>query len=162
MPIKLVTKNNKEIPFTPTPFEVIQRMKEEYERLIWTFSSDALQRRFPGKPGIKDAKSAWVSRKELEALLNDNNADGMRIYYGCHFESTGDFNPHLDYHGLHNLILVATKDKRDPENPKYEHSEDQLRVSENPQEANSVIFSGEYDGMGDDMLPLCPPRCPQP
>ncbi len=97
-----------------------------------------------------------ISRSEIEQLLNDNKGDGIRIYYGCHKNSTmGEAG--VEYQGLHNVILVATQSIEGQ--PGY-MSHDLLKESKNAEEANSVVATlTGYDGVGDDLVPLCPPRC---
>jgi hypothetical protein len=160
MPIKLLKKDEKHLE-EATPLKMIRRMAAEYKRVLYPFANENLRRRRPEVPQIKDTLSAWVSRKELEALLDDNKANGMRIYFGIHPDTRGDLNPDQDLYGRHNVILVATIDSVSPENPTTENSVNQLKESTDPSEANSIITSGEYEGMGADYLSLCPPRCPK-
>lgn len=127
-------------------------MREAYERTIRKLSTQNLKKTFPDRPLIEDASSTWISRKDLEALLNANNADGLRIYYGCHYQSTHD-DPKLDYNGLHNLIFVATKDSTDPDNPTPQTSVDQLS-DDKGDEPTDFEGSAAADGL------LCPPLCP--
>ncbi len=142
----------------PVSKRTLISMRNEYDKTIRQISSANLKKRFTERPDIEDASSAWVSRKDLEKLLNDNNANGLRVYYGCHHESTNS-DPAKDYKGLHNIILVATKDDLDPENPTCENSKDQLKDEERkPQEATSIQ---NYAGAGADLFPLCPPLCPK-
>jgi hypothetical protein len=161
MPIKLITENEKGV-LVPTPLEIIRKMIADYQKHLYPLANHQLRTRRPDVPKITDARSAWVSRKELEALLDDNNANGMRIYYGIHHDHTPstEINSPWNNYGRHNVILVATIDNVDSKNPTTENSKDQLKQSPNIELANSVITSGEYEGMGDDQLPLCPPRCP--
>ncbi len=130
-------------------------MREEYEKTIRKTSTENLKKKFADRPWIEDASSTWVSRKELEKLLNANNADGLRIYYGCHHQSTHD-DARNDYHGLHNLIFVATKDSKDQQNPATESSVDQLNdATDTESEALS-----DYKGVAATGGLLCPPYCP--
>lgn len=126
-------------------------MREAYERTIRKTSTENLRRTFPDKPWIEEAASTWISRKDLETLLNANNADGLRIYYGCHHQSTHQ-DPRQDYNGLHNLIFVATKDSADPQNPSPQTSVDQLSddKGDTPPDFEG---SAATDGL------LCPPFC---
>lgn len=141
----------------PISKSTMMKMREAYEKNIRKFSTENLKQKFPERPWIQDAASAWVSRKELEELLNANNADGLRIYYGCHHENTHK-EPVLDYIGLHNLIFVATKDSVYAEKPRTETSIDQL---------NNLATSGseqptDYEGSAGEYIQLCPPNCPKP
>lgn len=131
-------------------------MREAYEENIRKTSTENLKKRFPDRQWIEDAQSTWVSRKDLEQLLDANNADGLRIYYGCHFQKTND-DPKLDQHGLHNLIFVATKDSGTSNFPSTETSLDQLW--------DDNITGDEpngYEGAAADATQLCPPYCPPP
>ena len=136
----------------PTSKQTVMKMREAYEKSIRKSSTENLKKKFPERPWIQDASSTWISRKELEALLNANNADGLRVYYGCHFESTNN-DTARDFNGLHNLIFVATKDSANAENPKSETSIDQLKDtgSEEPTSYEGAAESGGF---------LCPPYCP--
>lgn len=136
----------------PVSKDSINKMRQEYENTLRKDATANLKKKFPDKPWIEEATSAWVSRRELEAILNDNKANGLRIYYGCHHESTNS-DPQKDLHGLHNVILVATKDDIDPENPTLQNSKDQLKEGE-------PLSTSDYSGSGGDALPLCPPVCP--
>lgn len=139
----------------PTSKATVMKMREAFENTIRKTSTENLRKRFPDRPWIEEAKSTWVSRKELNELLEANNADGLRIYYGCHDKSTSD-KPVLDCLGLHNSIFVATKDSVDPQNPTTETSVDQLN--------DTTGLTGEeptdYDGNAGEFATLCPPRCP--
>lgn len=165
MPIKLITPVKNGIPLTPTPKEQMIKMIKEYRDTFHAESSIRLRERFPDRTFpdgslFCDAKSAWVSRSEIEELLSDNpGADGIRIYYGCHKESTKK-EAGVEYQGMHNIIFVATKSVWEQEGYK---SEDLLNESKNPEEANSIIVNGitGYEGEGGDMVPLCPPHCPK-
>lgn len=139
----------------PTAKKTVMKMKEAYDKAIRKASSENLKKKFPDRPGIADAASSWVSRKDLEALLNANNADGLRIYYGCHHKSTNN-DPKYDFHGLHNLILVATKDSADSQNPKTETSVDLLKDFDEDAELLT------YDGAAGTDMAICPPVCLPP
>ncbi len=137
----------------PISKATIDKMKEEYEKTIRKSSTKNLKKKFPNRPWIEEAKSVWVSKKELLALLEDNKANGLRIHFGCHHESTNK-DPKADMHGLHTVILVATVDNVNPENPSTENSVDQLK------EGTTLGDSSDsYGGSGGDGLPACPPTC---
>ena len=146
----------------PVSNAAFMKMKEEYEKTLRKSSTENLRKKFPDRPWIREVQSAWVSKKELLALLEDNNANGLRIHYGCHHESTHK-DPKADYRGLHNVILVATIDSVNPDNPTTENSVDQLKEAKNPEDANSITsttsISGSYSGNAGDLVPLCPPQC---
>lgn len=139
----------------PISTAAIMKMKQEYEQTLRKLSTESLKQRFPDRPWIEEVQSAWVSKKELLALLEDNSANGLRIHYGCHNESTSQ-DPTADYLGLHNVILVATIDSVNPDNPTTENSLDQLK-DDNISKAESN--TGSYTGSGGDALPTCPPTC---
>lgn len=137
----------------------INKMREEYDNTLRKISTENLRKRFPERPWIEEVSSAWVSRKELEDLLNDNNANGLRIYYGCHHESTSN-DPHQDYHGLHNVILVATKDSVNLKQPTMKNSKDQILEGGIKASTTNDEKPEDYSGSGGDAVPLCPPNCP--
>lgn len=139
----------------PTTKRTVTKMRDAYEKTIRKTSTENLKKKFTDRPWIEEASSSWVSRKDLDALLDANNADGLRIYYGCHHESTNG-DPHSDFNGLHNLIFVATKDAANPQNPKIETSVDQLKDFEEGAELLT------YDGAAASDIALCPPKCPPP
>lgn len=141
----------------PTSKKTVTKMREEYEKTIRKTSTENLKKKFADRPWIEEASSTWVSRKELEKLLNANNADGLRIYYGCHHQSTHD-DLKLDHHGLHNLIFVATKDSINAQDPKTKTSIDQLS-DEVPTETGSEELT-TYKGAAIADALLCPPWCP--
>lgn len=138
----------------PTAKKTVTKMRDAYEKAIRRSSTESLKKKFPDRPWIEDATSIWVSRKDLDALLNANNADGLRIYYGCHHEST-DTDPKKDYNGLHNLIFVATKNSGGAENPTSETSIDQLSDTTGDEPT-------DFDGAAGTNGALCPPYCPVP
>jgi hypothetical protein len=145
----------------PVSKSEIEKMKALYEETICKSSTENLRKKFPNKPSIAEAQSAWVSKKELLELLEHNNANGLRIHYGCHHESTHS-DPNADCHGLHNVILVATVDSVNPDNPTPGNSVDQLSDG-NSSNTSAVTIAVEntdsYGGNGGDALPLCPPNC---
>jgi len=143
----------------PVSNAAIIKMKVEYENTLRKSSTENLRKKFPDRPWIQEVQSAWVSKNELLALLEDNKANGLRIHYGCHNESTSK-DPRADYLGLHNVILVATIDSVNPDNPTTENSVDQLDVTKTEQANAMLPPPGSYGGSGGDLIPLCPPNCP--
>ena len=143
----------------PVSKDAIMKMKEEYEKSFHKHSTKNLKKKFPDRPWIQEVQSAWISKNELLALLEDNNANGLRIHYGCHHESTHK-DPRKDYHGLHNIILVATVDAVNPEKPTLKNSVDQLADATGKQSKALAKTAGAYTGKGGDLIPLCPPNCP--
>jgi hypothetical protein len=117
------------LDLVPTPLSQVKAMVKNYRQ-----NSPA-----------DETTSAWVSVKEIQALISDNHANGIRIYYGRH-DASGI------YPNMHNVILVATIDSNNPLNPTPEYSADQL----------SDVNTATFAQAGDDAIPLCPPRCPLP
>ena len=147
MPIKLDKNPTGIVPAVPVALQEILNMRKYYK--------DSLP------AGSNDAISAWVSTAEIEALLKDNkinsiSPNGIRIYYGRHDKSTIP-SAGVEYKDRHNVILVATFDSNPV--PKTETSIDLLKEGSSTEEANSVSYNSSYAGMGDDTIPLCPPRC---
>jgi len=145
----------------PVSKSEIDKMKALYEKTIHKASTKKLKKKFPDRPDILEAKSVWVSKKELLQLLEHNEANGLRIYYGCHHESTHD-DPKQDHLGLHNVIFVATLDTVNPEEPTCKNSKDQLADEETKNTLNMEglsIVTNTYKGSGGDMVPICPPNC---
>lgn len=99
-----------------------------------------------------DTQSVWFSIYELMALIGDNKANGVRIYYGRHEKDD------KSYPGRHNVILVATRDSVNPANPACDTSIDLLTSEKNAGPAVNASFKG----MGLDWGCLCPPRCTPP
>lgn len=136
----------------PISKATIDKMKKEYEKTIHKDSTKKLKKKFPDRPWIEETKWCWVSKKELIALLEDNNANGLRIHFGCHHEST-DADPKKNMLGLHNIILVATKDAANLDNPTAQNSLDQLK------DATEAVSGNSYTGNGGDHTTTCPPYC---
>jgi len=139
MPVKLHLKGS---PNLPTAAAAIKEMHAYYKETM--------------TPG--DATSAWVTLEEINALIKDNTINGVapngiRILYGRHKLSTLH-TLGFEYKDKHNVILVATHDEN-IEKPQTESSQDLLGKD------NFVSVSLPYAGMGDDSIPLCPPRCPK-
>ncbi len=139
MPVKL---HQKVSPDLPTADAEIKEMHAYYKETM----------------AHGDATSAWVTIEEINALIKDNTINGVapngiRILYGRHKRSTLKALG-AEYKDKHNVILVATHDTN-AEKPQTEGSRDLLGKD------NSVSVSLPYAGMGDDSIPLCPPRCPK-
>ena len=136
MPVRL-DKNSGELGAHPIVLAKIKEMTDRYRSNI----------------NECDAKSCWVSMAEVLQLIADNNANGIRIYYGRHAHGEAD-----EFKDKHNVILVATRDTTDPHDPTSENSVDLLNEFVGNGPVNSVTVS--FSGMGDDVIPLCPPHCP--
>lgn len=150
----------------PITKKTVMQMRDAYDRNIRRPSTEKLKKKYPQRPWIEEVSSTWLSRKELDALLTANKANGLRIYYGCHFQNT-HADPRLDCMGLHNLIFVATLDTVNPDNPSTETSDDQLYdEGHRPAIITSLAFNSpdgdEYEGMAGEFTVLCPPNCPPP
>ncbi|MBS1737191.1 MAG: hypothetical protein JSS98_11395 [Bacteroidetes bacterium] len=164
MPVKLLNAHPDGVPMTPTPKQLMMDMIKEYRNTLHKLSTASLQQRFPdrtfpdGSP-FCETNSAWVSRDELEALLDQNRGDGLRIYFGCHDKKTFDLKTGTpEYLGMHNVILVATQSGAEGKGPQ---SKDQLKEASTEADANSIVFtSGPYEGNSGDLIDLCPPNCP--
>ena len=111
----------------------------------------AMMKNYKENRGPDQTISAWVSVSELLSLVADNNANGIRIYYGRH----DDEDP--IYPGQHNVILVATRDIINPDTPTTINSTDLLNDAIALGKINSVSFT--FSGVGDDTIPLCKPNC---
>jgi len=131
-------ENNEDEPtfFEPIDYEEILKMVGHYREDL--------------REG--DTTSAWVSIYQLMSLISDNKANGIRIYFGRHAEDDKFFP------GQHNLIFVATRDVKNPENPTTENSVDLL--DKNKKAAGLAEGSVSYAGLGAEKIPLCPPHCP--
>lgn len=116
----------------PIGYKEIEKMIQDYE------------------DGIKnDTTSAWVSIYDLLALISDNKANGIRLYFGRHSKDD------TKYPGQHNVIFVATRDEKDFQHPTTQNSFDLL-------DRNKVELTEResYEGQGGDAIPLCKPNCP--
>jgi hypothetical protein len=145
MPLSLDQEPKKAAPMVPVVFSEIKKMTDKYRR---------------ENPG--DTRSAWVSVAEVSALIADNNANGIRIYFGRHADDAPE-SP-----GKLNVTLVATRDVKNPTSPGPATSKSLLdETAKPPAKASSVITlvqymypNGDFENMGDDAIPLCPDHCP--
>lgn len=142
------------LDFMGNPPRLAPIVKQEILKLIGHYRKDMRR---------NDTESGWVSAEEILALINDNNADGIRIYYGRHKENDALYPDQL------NVILVATKNSNAGSQATYKNSVDQLNEFKANGPVNSVIFNfpyedytkpGDYERMGVDAIPLCPQNCP--
>lgn len=88
--------------------------------------------------------SGWVSLIELMKLVSDNNANGVRIYFGRYEDGE------QPYPGQNTVMLVATRGKADPT------TADSVDVLDE----HATILLGNFTGLPGDVIPLCPPACP--
>ncbi len=138
----------------PTPLEKVTEMRNEFERVIRTPSTLRLQQTFTDRV-IEETQSAWVRKTEIDQLVNDNAADGIRIYFGVHTQETDTSNLNKSLKGKLTVILVATKNTGSGA-PTPETSADILLPG------LSAPLPGEpvnFIGMAGDKIPLCPPIC---
>ena len=139
-------------PLQPTPWTEVKAMTDAWAAGLCAVSTAILKNKFPDRPDIQEARSGWISRADLEALLSDNNANGLRIYYGSHHKATMPGSAPFEFLGLHNVILVATVDSVSPDAPTFLNSVDQL-------DKTKLATDGTFKGMGGDLISLCPPAC---
>lgn len=143
MPIKLDYQPAGLITAKPIVFEAIKSMTDHYRK--------------SAAPG--DTKSAWISREEVNVLLDQNEADGIRIYFGRYPDDIPEVGGRLT------VILVATKLAEPHNDPETDARRSRSLLNEK-KEANSVSatlyvkVNGDYEGMGADAIPLCPYHCP--
>lgn len=116
----------------PIGYKEIEKMIKHYEEGI-----------------SNDTTSAWVSIYDLMALISDNKANGIRLYFGRHSKDDPK------YPGQHNVIFVATRDETDFQHPTTQNSFDLLDRNK-----LSVSDRQSYEGEGGDAIPLCKPNCP--
>lgn len=94
-----------------------------------------------------DSNSVWFTRKAVEELFNENDADGLRVYFGVHDSKIMD----TEYDGQLMVVLVATK-YIDGKNV------DQLKDRDQEDENDGPIQGGP--GYGLNHGSVCPPNCP--
>ncbi|MEO7216306.1 hypothetical protein [Mucilaginibacter sp.] len=143
MPVKL-NETGTLAPLDPIPLQEIQALRANYATA----------------PYVLNTRSGWVSVYELMALISDNKANGVRIYFGRHPKNSSTYSS--PYPEQNTVILVATLDSKNPANPTTFDSVDLLNAFEANGPVNSVSYTSGYQGMGGDMIPLCPPNCPNP
>jgi len=91
--------------------------------------------------------SGWVSLMEIVKLVSENNANGVRIYFGRYAD---DEQP---YPGQNTVMLVATRGNADPTTA---DSKDVLT------QGATILVGDSFEGLPGDVIPLCPPACPNP
>ncbi|HRH47346.1 MAG TPA: hypothetical protein PLP23_01270 [Panacibacter sp.] len=139
----------------PTPLEKVTEMRNEFERVIRGPSTLRLQQTFTDRV-IEETQSAWVKKTDIDQLVNDNTADGIRMYFGVHTEETDTTDLNKSLKGKLTVILVATRDTTGSGAPTPETSADILLPG------LSAPLPGEpvnFIGMAGDKIPLCPPIC---
>lgn len=93
MPIKLNSQPKGVHGAQPIVFEAIKLMTDNYRKSA-----------VPGDP-----ISAWISREEINALLDQNEGDGIRIYFGRYPDDIPKIEGRTKIGGRLTVILVATK-----------------------------------------------------
>lgn len=152
MPIKLTS--SPKILGGPTPKALIQQMVTSYKNNLKAVGDVIISSKFPLRLKKSQVSCAWISVAELNQLIADNKADGIRIYFGQHTASSLPTGKN-DYEDLISVIFVATQEKVTPANPSSLTSQDQLI-----DDLNSVTITGPFEGQGADKVPVCDPDCP--
>ncbi len=103
---KIMKKNR---PGQPIPRSLFDAMKEEYRKNRLELINTTL--------GINDATKTWYSKKTIDALFKAAGATpanedqfGLEIHYGVVPQDRQGVDIPDDYVGLHNVILIATKE----------------------------------------------------
>ena len=94
---------------------------------------------------LNDTKSVWFSTEAIQALISQNKANGIRVYF-ARLDATDPQYPDQD-----TVLIVATTDQTDPQNPTAENSKDIFDM----QKQTTTDYQGSAAGGGT----LCPPRC---
>ena len=155
MSVKLIGPQPGAVENVPLPFEIIKGMVKNYSENLGKTGTDILNAGSPSQLRSQPT-SAWVSWHELQQLMEDNDANGIRIYFGQHTSFSAPAGREADYKDLLTIILVATKDSQNPDMAQFNSSVDQLTVDADPAKASSVSFAGQAD----DQFPICKPTCP--
>ena len=97
-------------PGGPIPKTLFDAMKEEYRLKRLDLINKEL--------GIDDSQKTWFSKKTIDAIFKaagatEENADqfGLEIHYGVVPKDRQGVDIPDDYVGLHNVILLATKNE---------------------------------------------------
>ncbi|MCC8410513.1 hypothetical protein LJ707_16340 [Mucilaginibacter sp. UR6-1] len=124
--------------------------REQLETLMKTYQETVKRIRKGDDSGVAsdydpdfDSKSIWFPRKAVEALFNDNNADGLRIYFGVH---NADVMP-TPYDDRLTVVLVATK------------YEDGRNVDQLKSDGDAKDDEEGGPGYGLNHGKVCPPYC---
>jgi hypothetical protein len=105
---------------------------------------DELKKNYQTLAPTNKTISGWVSVIELMKLVSDNNANGVRIYFGRYKDDEAP------YPGQNTVMLVATRGKADPTT----FDSDDVLTNE-----ATILLGGSFEGLASDMIPLCPPNC---
>ena len=85
----------------------VEELVSNYKKQRWIHNTNRL--------GKEDSLSAWFNLEALEGFLElarEQHADGIKIFFGVYPEN---FEKKPEYSGRQTLVLVATKEKADPE-----------------------------------------------
>ncbi|MCD8741409.1 hypothetical protein LT679_12405 [Mucilaginibacter roseus] len=130
--------------------------REQLENLMKTYQETVKRIRKGDDSGVAsdydpdfDSKSVWFPRKAVEALFNDNDADGLRVYFGVH---NADQSP-TPYDDRLTVVLVATKleDGRNVDQLKGDGDANEDEESDDDKEGGP--------GYGLNHGNVCPPNC---
>lgn len=58
---------------------------------------------------IEETQSAWVRKTDIDQLVDDNAADGIRMYFGVQTEETDTADLNKSLKGKLTVILVTTQ-----------------------------------------------------
>ncbi len=102
------------------------------------------------KDEIKDDDTVcvWFNAKEIKQLISQEDVNGIRIYFALHDGEPADQKHLAD---KKTVIIAATTDRTNPEDPKAETSKDIFDPE--MQSTNTFNFAVVSGGT------LCPPRC---
>jgi hypothetical protein len=118
--------------------EHVDDLIRNYKKERWVHNSNRL--------GKADSLSAWFSLESLKGFLEvarEENADGIKIYFGAYPEN---FEKKPEYSGRQTVVLVATKEK---------HTSEGKTI-------NKDIYrhkDGKTDILAFNFSALCPPNC---
>lgn len=136
--------------------------RQQLETLMKTYQETVKRIRKNDNSGIAsdydpdfDSKSVWFPRKAVEALFDDNDADGVRIYFGVH---NADVMP-TPFDDRLTVVLVATKlvDGRNVDQLKDDECPDNDGDADNDQDSDDDGEGGP--GYGLNHGTVCPPNC---
>lgn len=145
------------------PVELADMMIKAYDKERRQPVSRELTKAFGRQ--TEDTQSVWISKEALVELLELNNADGIRLYFGLADDYPGHKLRNAECRKKHTVIMVATQAK-DPKNPTMENSVDCLSVppkaggeKERGDATGPLLMpvSSRRAGLPADDIPMCPP-----
>lgn len=95
--------------------------------------------------GNNKTQSVWFSASDIMSLIQQNSANGLRIYFGKYASNDPTYPNQLT------VILLATNDVVNPQNPTTENSADII--------GSNAPSLGSFANVGIEGDILCPPRC---